>query len=57
MTNELFLKDAYLKEFAAKVVRHAGREMILDGTAFYPAAEVSPRTGALLGSVQSGLPW
>src|ERR671927_1992756 len=42
MTNEHFLKDAYLMEFAAKVVGHAGREVILDGTAFYPGGGGQP---------------
>ena len=36
MAEELFLKDAYLKEFEAQVIGMAGREVSLDRTAFYP---------------------
>ena len=36
MTGELFLSDAYLREFDARVVKLAGREVILERTAFYP---------------------
>ena len=36
MTEELFLKDSYTKEFEARVVKLEGREVILDRTAFYP---------------------
>jgi misacylated tRNA(Ala) deacylase len=49
MTKELFLEDAYLKEFAARVVRHAGREVILDGTAFYPGGGGQPADRGALG--------
>ena len=49
MTNELFLKDAYLMEFAAKVVGHAGREVILDGTAFYPGGGGQPADRGTVG--------
>ena len=36
MTGELFLEDAYLREFEASVVKNAGRELTLNRTAFYP---------------------
>ena len=36
MTEELFLGDSYLRGFDARVVRLAGREVVLDKTAFYP---------------------
>jgi misacylated tRNA(Ala) deacylase len=49
MTEELFLKDAYLKEFTAKVVRLAGREVILDRTAFYPGGGGQPADKGALG--------
>ncbi len=42
MTEELFLKDAYLKEFEARVTRLAGREVTLERTAFYPAGGGQP---------------
>ncbi|MBV9454220.1 MAG: alanyl-tRNA editing protein [Rubrobacter sp.] len=49
MTKELFLKDAYVKEFVAKVARHVGREVILDGTAFYPGGGGQPADKGALG--------
>jgi misacylated tRNA(Ala) deacylase len=42
MTEELFLRDSYLKGFEAQVVRVAGREVILDRTAFYPGGGGQP---------------
>ncbi|MDQ3794982.1 MAG: alanyl-tRNA editing protein, partial [Actinomycetota bacterium] len=42
MTEELFLRDSYLKGFEARVVRVAGREVILDRTAFYPGGGGQP---------------
>ncbi len=42
MTEELFLEDAYLKEFEARVFRLAGREVVLDRTAFYPGGGGQP---------------
>jgi misacylated tRNA(Ala) deacylase len=35
-TEELYLKDSYIKEFEAKVTKVNGNEVILDKTAFYP---------------------
>jgi misacylated tRNA(Ala) deacylase len=42
MTEELFLEDAYLKEFEARVIKLAGREVIIDRTAFYPGGGGQP---------------
>ncbi len=42
MTEELFLKDSYLREFKSRVVRLAGREVVLDRTAFYPGGGGQP---------------
>jgi len=36
MTEQLYLKDSYLKEFDAKVVAINGNHVFLDRTAFYP---------------------
>ena len=55
MTEELFLGDSYLKEFRAGVKRIDGREVVLDGTAFYPGGGGQPPDhGVLLwGGVQT----
>ncbi|CAN5909977.1 alanyl-tRNA editing protein AlaXM [soil metagenome] len=42
MTELLFLHDSYLQEFRADVVKHAGREVTLDRTAFYPGGGGQP---------------
>jgi misacylated tRNA(Ala) deacylase len=49
MNGELFLTDAYLKEFEARVVGHAGREITLDRTAFYPGGGGQPPDRGILG--------
>jgi misacylated tRNA(Ala) deacylase len=49
MSDELFLKDAYLEEFEARVVNLAGREVILDRTAFYPGGGGQPSDKGTLG--------
>ncbi len=49
MTEELFLKDAYLREFDARVVKLDGREVILDRTAFYPGGGGQPADKGTLG--------
>ena len=49
MTGELFLEDAYLKEFEARVVRLSGREVVLDRTAFFPAGGGQPADKGTLG--------
>jgi misacylated tRNA(Ala) deacylase len=49
MTEELFLEDAYLKEFEARVLRLAGREVALDRTAFYPGGGGQPADKGILG--------
>ncbi len=49
MTEELFLEDAYLKEFEAQVLRLAGREVALDRTAFYPGGGGQPADKGILG--------
>jgi misacylated tRNA(Ala) deacylase len=49
MTEELFLSDAYLREFDARVARLAGREVILERTAFYPGGGGQPPDKGTLG--------
>ena len=49
MTGELFLEDAYLKEFESPVIRFSGREVILARTAFYPGGGGQPADKGTLG--------
>ena len=49
MIEELFLGDAYLKEFEAQVIERAGREVVLDRTAFYPGGGGQPADKGSLG--------
>ncbi len=49
MTEELFLKDSYTKEFEARVVKLEGREVVLDRTAFYPGGGGQPADKGSLG--------
>ena len=49
MTTELFLKDAYLKEFSARVESLNGREVVLDRTAFFPGGGGQPADKGTLG--------
>jgi misacylated tRNA(Ala) deacylase len=49
MTEELFLKDSYLREFESRVVRLAGREVVLDRTVFYPGGGGQPPDKGTLG--------
>lgn len=42
MTEDLFLSDAYVREFGARVSRMDGRELVLDRTAFYPGGGGQP---------------
>ena len=49
MTEELFLKDAYLERFKARVVGLDGREVVLDKTAFYPGGGGQPADKGTLG--------
>jgi misacylated tRNA(Ala) deacylase len=49
MTEELFLKDAYLERFEARVVGLNGREAVLDRTAFYPGGGGQPADKGTLG--------
>ena len=49
MTEELFLKDAYLERFEAQVVGLDGREVVLDRTAFYPGGGGQPADKGKLG--------
>jgi misacylated tRNA(Ala) deacylase len=49
VTEELFLNDPYLREFDARVVKLAGREVILDRTAFYPGGGGQPPDKGTLG--------
>ncbi|MGB3683074.1 MAG: alanyl-tRNA editing protein [Rubrobacteraceae bacterium] len=57
MTEELFLEDAYLREFEARIVKNAGRELTLNRTAFYPGGGGQPpdkgRVG--IGPVEAGV--
>ena len=57
MSEELFLKDAYLEEFEAQVVKLAGREVVLDRTAFYPGGGGQPADKGTLriGPVQANV--
>ena len=49
MTDELFLKYPYEKEFEARVVKLEGREVVLDRTAFYPGGGGQPADKGSLG--------
>ena len=49
MTEELFQKDSYTKEFEARVAKLEGREVILDRTAFYPGGGGQPPDKGSLG--------
>jgi misacylated tRNA(Ala) deacylase len=49
VTEELFLNDPYLREFDARVVKLAGREVTLDRTAFYPGGGGQPPDKGTLG--------
>jgi misacylated tRNA(Ala) deacylase len=49
VTEELFLKDSYLREFEARVVELSGREVILDRSAFYPGGGGQPPDKGTLG--------
>ncbi|MBD0354357.1 MAG: alanyl-tRNA editing protein [Rubrobacteraceae bacterium] len=49
MTEELFLRDSYVKEFEARVQKLAGREVILNRTAFYPGGGGQPPDKGALG--------
>ena len=49
MTEELFLEDAYLKEFESSVVGLSGRGVILARTAFYPGGGGQPADKGALG--------
>jgi misacylated tRNA(Ala) deacylase len=49
VTEQLFLKDSFIKEFEACVVKLEGREVILDRTAFYPGGGGQPPDKGSLG--------
>ena len=49
MTEEIFLKDSYLREFESPVVKLSGREVILARTAFYPGGGGQPADKGSLG--------
>jgi misacylated tRNA(Ala) deacylase len=49
VTEELFLRDSYLKEFEASIVKLDGREIVLDRTAFYPGGGGQPADKGTLG--------
>lgn len=49
MTTELFLEDAYLREFSARVEGLNGREVVLERTVFYPGGGGQPADKGCLG--------
>jgi len=49
VTEELFSRDSYTKEFEARVVKLEGREVILDRTAFFPGGGGQPPDKGSLG--------
>jgi misacylated tRNA(Ala) deacylase len=49
VTEELFLKDSYLREFEAGITGLSGREVILNRTAFYPGGGGQPPDKGTLG--------
>jgi misacylated tRNA(Ala) deacylase len=49
VTEELFLKDSYLREFEAGIIGLSGREVILVRTAFYPGGGGQPPDKGTLG--------
>ena len=49
MTEELFLKDSYLREFESPIVKLSGREVVLAWTAFYPGGGGQPADKGSLG--------
>ena len=49
MTDELFLNDSYLREFDSWVNKLAGREVVLERTAFYPGGGGQPPDKGTLG--------
>jgi misacylated tRNA(Ala) deacylase len=56
MTDGLYLRDAYLREFDARVVAVTGSDVILDRTAFYPEGGGQPADQGQLES-KSGHSW
>ena len=50
MSEQLFLKDAYLKEFGSRVAMISRREVILEKTAFYPGGGGQPADKGTLGA-------
>lgn len=42
MTEKLYLKDAYVRQFGARVLQVEGAEVLLDRTAFYPGGGGQP---------------
>ena len=49
MTRELFLEDAYRREFRAGVKRIDGREVVLEETAFFPGGGGQPADKGTIG--------
>jgi misacylated tRNA(Ala) deacylase len=49
VSEELFLRDSYAREFDARVVRLSGREVVLDRTTFYPGGGGQPPDKGSLG--------
>lgn len=48
MSEELFLKDSYLREFEAHVAKNSGREVTLDRTAYFPGGGGQPADRGIL---------
>jgi misacylated tRNA(Ala) deacylase len=49
VTRELFLEDSYRREFRAGVKKIDGREVVLEGTAFFPGGGGQPADKGTLG--------
>lgn len=56
MTDGLYLRDGYLREFDAEVVSSSPGEVLLDRTAFYPEGGGQPADAGLLRSA-AGATW
>ena len=55
MTEKLYVDDAYLRQFRARVLQAEGEEVVLDRTAFYPGGGGQPSDRGTLR--QGGVVW